>query len=153
MSSKCHVAFGAVLLAALPSVAHADDAQLWLTTSARAPVAGRAELSAESIERFGRDDSGGLYESENSAMLGYRFDHATLSAGYVRDIIYSGGGAAIEQRARQDLSFDHFIAIGPLVIGARLRAEERWRDGFGGTGVRLTTFWLARSRVRRRPGE
>jgi len=124
----------------LPSAAEADDAQVWLGANARGPVAGRVELGVETIERFGRDDEGGLYESENSAMLGFRFEHATLAAGYVRDIVYRGGGAAIEQRARQDFSVDHIAAIGPLAIGARLRAEERWRDGSSGTGVRIRPF-------------
>jgi hypothetical protein len=140
MSSKCHVAIGAVLLATLPSIAHADDGQVWITAGARGPVAGRVELGVETIERFGRDGEGGLYESENNAMLGYRFDHATLAAGYVRDIVYHGGSAAIEQRARQDLTFDRIAAIGPVRIGARMRVEERWRDGLGGTGVRLRPF-------------
>lgn len=140
MSSKCHVAIGAVLLAALPSIAHADDGQVWITATARGPVAGRVELGVEAIERFGRDGEAGLYESENIAMLGYRFDHATLAAGYVRDIVYRGGSAAIEQRVRQDLTFDRIAAIGPVKIGARMRVEERWRDGLGGTGVRLRPF-------------
>ncbi|HEX7848483.1 MAG TPA: DUF2490 domain-containing protein [Sphingomonas sp.] len=131
---------GTILLAALPSIAHADDGQVWITGIARGPVAGRVELGVETIERFGRDGDGGLYESENIAMLGYHFDHATLAAGYVRDIVYHGGGAAIEQRARQDLSFDHIAAIGPVRIDARMRVEERWRDGLGGTGVRLRPF-------------
>jgi hypothetical protein len=139
MSSKCHVAIGAVLLV-LPSAAQADDGQIWLSANARGPIAGRVELGVETIERFGRDGEGGLYESENIAMLGLRFDRATLAAGYVRDIVYHGGGATIEQRARQDFSVDHVAKIGSLVIGARLRAEERWRDGSSGTGVRIRPF-------------
>jgi len=140
MSSKCHVAIGAVLLVVVPSAAEADDGQVWLGANARGPVSGRVELGVETIERFGRDGEGGLYESENIAMLGFRFDRATLAAGYVRDIVYHGGGAMIEQRARQDLSVDHLARIGPLGIGARLRVEERWRDGSSGTGVRLRPF-------------
>jgi hypothetical protein len=140
MSLKCHVAIGAVLLAVLPSAAQADDGQLWLSANARGPVAGRVELGVETIERFGRDGENGLYESENIAMLGLRFERATLAAGYVRDIVYHGGGATIEQRARQDLSFDHIARIGPLGIAVRLRAEERWRDGSSGTGVRIRPF-------------
>jgi len=140
MSWKCHVAIGAFVLLVLPSVAEADDGQVWLGANARGPVADRVELGVETIERFGRDDQGGLYESENSAMLGFRFEHATLAAGYVRDIAYHGGGATIEQRARQDLNIDHVAAIGPLGIGARLRVEERWRDGSSGTGVRIRPF-------------
>lgn len=124
----------------LPSAARADDGQVWLGLNARGPVAGRVELGVETIERFGRDDEGGLYESENSAMLGFRFEHATLAAGYVRDIVYRGGGAVIEQRARQDFSVDHIATIGPLAVGARLRVEERWRDGSSGTGVRIRPF-------------
>jgi len=134
------VAIGAFLLAALPSVAEADDGQVWLSANARGPIAGRVELGVEAIERFGRDGEGGLYESENVAMLGFRFDRATLAAGYVRDIAYHGAGATIEQRARQDFSVDHLATIGGLVIGARLRAEERWRDGSSGTGVRIRPF-------------
>lgn len=133
------MAIGAVLLV-LPSAAEADDAQLWLDANARGLVAGRVELGVETTERFGRDGEGGLYESENIAMLGLRFDRATLAAGYVRDIVYHGGRATIEQRARQDLNIDHVAKIGPLRIGARLRVEERWRDGSSGTGVRLRPF-------------
>jgi len=140
MSWKCHVAIGAFLLAALPSIAEADDGQVWLSANARGPIAGRVELGVETIERFGRDGEGGLYESENVAMLGFRFDRATLAAGYVRDIAYHGAGATIEQRARQDFSVDHLATIGGLVIGTRLRAEERWRDGSSGTGVRIRPF-------------
>lgn len=124
----------------LPSAAEADDAQLWLDANARGPVAGRVELGVETTERFGRDGEGGLYESENIAMLGFRFDRATLAAGYVRDIVYRGGRVTIEQRVRQDFSVDHLATIGPLGIGARLRVEERWRDGSSGTGVRLRPF-------------
>ena len=133
------MAIGAVLLV-LPSAAEADDAQVWLDANARGLVAGRVELGVETTERFGRDGEGGLYESENIAMLGLRFDRATLAAGYVRDIVYHGGRATIEQRARQDLNIDHVAKIGPLGIGARLRVEERWRDGSSGTGVRLRPF-------------
>jgi len=140
MSCKCHVVLGALVLAVLPSTAQADDGQVWLGANARGPVAGRVELGVETIERFGRDGEGGLYESENSAMLGLRLDRATLAAGYVRNIAYHGGGATIEQRARQDLTVDHVAAIGPLGIGARLRVEERWRDGSSGTGVRIRPF-------------
>ena len=140
MSSKCHVAIGAVLLAVLPSAAQADDGQVWLSANARGPVAGRVELGVETIERFGRDGDGGLYESENIAMLGLRFDRATLAAGYVRDIVYHGGSATIEQRARQDLNVDHIVRIGPLGVGVRLRMEERWREGSSGTGVRIRPF-------------
>ena len=134
------MAIGAFLLAALPSIAEADDGQVWLSANARGPIAGRVELGVETIERFGRDGEGGLYESENVAMLGFRFDRATLAAGYVRDIAYHGAGATIEQRARQDFSVDHLATIGGLVIGTRLRAEERWRDGSSGTGVRIRPF-------------
>lgn len=133
------MAIGAFVLG-LPSVAKADDGQVWLGANARGPVAGRLELGVETTERFGRDGEGGLYESENIAMLGLRFDRATLAAGYVRDIVYHGGGATIEQRARQDLSIDHVATIGPLGIGARLRMEERWRAGSSGTGVRIRPF-------------
>ncbi|MBW8840818.1 MAG: hypothetical protein JF608_03225 [Sphingomonadales bacterium] len=73
---------GAVLLAALPSAAQADG-QVWLSANARGPIAGRVELGVETTERFGRDGENGLYESENIAMLGVRFDRATLAAGYV----------------------------------------------------------------------
>ena len=140
MSSKCHLAIGALLVAGSPSLAHADDAQLWIGASARGPIAGRVELGVETTERFGEGADGGLYESENSAVLGYRIDHVLIAAGYVRDIVYRGGGATIEQRARQEITFDRLARVGPLVIDARLRAEERWRDGSYGTGMRFRPF-------------
>ena len=140
MSWKCHLAIGAFLVAGSPSLAHADDAQLWIGASARGPVAGHVELGVETVERFGEGAGGGLYESEDSAVLGYRIDHVLIAAGYVRDITYRGGGATIEQRARQEITFDRLASIGPLVIDAGLRAEERWRDGSFGTGIRLRPF-------------
>lgn len=140
MSSRCHAAVGAVLLAVSPALARADDAQLWTGINARGPVAGRIDLAVESIARSGEGNGGGLYESENSAVLGYRIDGAVLAAGYVRDITYRGGGAAIEQRARQELTINRVAALGSLIVDVRLRTEERWRDGLAGTGVRIRPY-------------
>lgn len=130
-------------LFASAGAARADDGQMWIGATASGAVSGPVRVSIETIARFGEGDGGGLYESENIAMLGYRTGDVTLAAGYVHDIVYRGGDAAIEQRARQELSLERLAAIGPIRIGGRLRVEERWREGLAGTGVRVRPFLRA----------
>ncbi len=132
----------------VPSAARADDGQMWIGATASGAIVGPMRLSIETIARFGEGTGGGLYESENIAMLGYRTGDVTFAAGYVRDIVYRGGGAAIEQRARQDLTAERLAAVGPVRISGRLRIEERWHDAQAGTGVRVRPFLRATLPVR-----
>lgn len=126
---------------AVPATARADDGQVWISAGASGAIAGPVRLSIDTTARFGERDGGGLYESENVVMLGYRpRDGVTLAAGYVRNIAYRGGGATIEQRLRQDLTFDRIARIGPVTVAGRLRIEERWRESALGMAIRARPF-------------
>ncbi len=133
----------AASLLALPAAAPAaaEDAQLWLTGGATVDLGSGLRLSEEMVARFG-DAQGGLYEIENSLLLGYRLgDKVTLWAGYTHDPLYNGGRfTRLERRAREQVTFDNVARIGPGAISLRLRAEQRWREGFDGTGWRLRPY-------------
>jgi hypothetical protein len=135
------LALGFLAAAALPSVAAArDDSQLWIGGSAVADLGKGFRLSEEVITRFS-DKRGGLYEIESNTLLGFRFaPRTTFWAGYTHNPTYSHGRfAAMEHRAREQLTIDGLPA-GPGLLSLRLRMEERWRDGFAGTGWRVRPF-------------
>lgn len=119
----------------IPSAARAGDGQVWVSAGASGTISGKVRGSIDSIGRYDRD---GLYEWVLSGAVGYRIDeHFTLWAGYVHKSAYANNRTSTEQRARQDLTFDDIARIGPVRVGGRLRAEERWRDDRPGTGWRV----------------
>jgi hypothetical protein len=127
--------------AALPSAALAsNDAQLWIGGTAVADLGKSFRLSEEIVTRFS-DHRGGLYEIESNTLLGIRLaPRATFWAGYTHSPSYSHGRfAAMERRAREQLTVDGLPA-GPGLLSLRLRMEQRWRDGFAGTGWRLRPY-------------
>lgn len=130
----------ASLLAASPACA-ASDEQVWATAAATAKLGGGWLLSEELTSRFS-DNRHGLYEIESNTLLGYHLSKAvTIAAGYTHDPQYSGGDFTImEQRAREQVSFDSFARLGPGKLSGRLRLEQRWRSGVSGTGWRLRPF-------------
>lgn len=115
-----------------------DDFQQWLSASVKINLTDRIEVGNETIARFS-DEDGGLYEIEDALMLGYGINDAiTVSAGYVHNPQYdSGRFREMERRAREQISFDDFAAIGALSFSGRLRFEQRWRDGIAGTAWRF----------------
>jgi len=46
----------------------------------------------------------------------------------------------MEQRAREQVTFDNFTKVGPGKLSARMRFEQRWREGLNGTGWRLRPY-------------
>jgi len=42
--------------------------------------------------------------------------------------------------ARAELTFDNFTKLGPGKLSARIRTEQRWREGISGTGWRLRPY-------------
>ena len=88
------------------------------------------------------DAKNGVYEVESNTMLGYKLDaHVTLAAGYTHDPQYAGGHfTAMEHRAREQVSFDNIARLGPAKLSARVRLEQRWREGASGTGWRLRPY-------------
>lgn len=160
MSSNCHIretqrwATGTAILrsgwkglyifaALLPASAASasDDGQIWLASSAVVRLGEKWRLSADSVARFS-DDRDGLYEVEMNLLLGYRIaEKVTLWAGYTHNPTYNAGDFAVmEHRGRQQVTFDNVAKIGRGRLSARLRTEERWRDGVDGTAFRVRPY-------------
>lgn len=131
----------AILALATSTPAFAADSQTWTTTAVNLKLSDHWRLSEEVAARFS-DNRHGLYEIESNTLLGYRLNKVvTLWAGYTHDPLYSAGHFTImEQRAREQVTFDSFTRLGPGKLSARLRLEQRWRDGVQGTGWRVRPF-------------
>jgi hypothetical protein len=133
----------AAIAGLVPSTgAHAShDSQVWATQVVNVKFADKWRLQEEVVERFS-DSRHGLYEIESNTLLGYRLNKVTtLWGGYTHDPQYSGGHFTVmERRLREQVTFDGFAKLGPGKLSARLRVEQRWRDGIGGTGWRLRPF-------------
>ena len=129
------------VLAALPAPAMADDFQQWLSVSAKTDVSSRVTVSNELIARFS-DDRSGLYELENSLLIGYKLNSKIAAwAGYVHNPSYNSGDFTVmERRAREQVTIDSFAKFGTASLSARLRLEQRWRDGVAGTGWRARPY-------------
>jgi hypothetical protein len=125
---------------AAPAVAQ-DDFQQWLTLSAKVDLSARLAVQNELVSRFS-DDRGGLYEIENSLLLGYKLPgKVTLWAGYVHNPNYAAGDFTVmERRAREQVTVDDFAKIGAASLSARLRLEQRWREGAVGTAWRVRPY-------------
>lgn len=129
-------------LLAIPTMAHAtEDEQLWTTASATVKLSDHWRLSQEVVARFS-DDRDGLYEIESNTLLGYKLSKAvTIWAGYTHDPQYAAGDFTVmEHRGRQQITFDNIAKIGPATLSARMRMEERWREGVDGTAWRLRPY-------------
>jgi len=122
--------------AATPALAKSDT-QYWQTVLVNAKLTDDVVLSNETVFRSG--DAKGFYEIENNLMVGYKLDkHVTAYVGYTADPLYlKGSYTTMENRFRQQVSFDNFVILGKVKLSGRLRLEERWRDGFTGTAWRL----------------
>jgi hypothetical protein len=134
----------AVLLMALstPTTAWAkSDEQLWTTANASVKLSDKWRLQQELTARFS-DNRNGLYEIESVTLLGYRLGKdVTLAAGYVHNPQYAGGDFTVmERRAREQVTFDNLAKIGTGKLSARMRIEQRWRQGVDGTGWRMRPY-------------
>jgi len=137
-----HVVLPLLAACALPTTAHASqDEQLWTTAGATVKLSDHWRLSQEIVARFS-DDRKGLYEIESNTLVGYKLSKAvTVWAGYTHDPQYDGGDFTVmEHRGRQQVTFDNIVKIGPAMLSARMRVEERWRDGVDGTAWRVRPY-------------
>lgn len=123
------------------SPAWASDSQLWAGGSATVKLSDKWAISEDVTARFS-DERHGLYEIEANTLLGYRLSkNVALWAGYTHDPNYSSGHlTSMERRAREQVTFDRLATLGNGKFSGRLRMEERWRDGFSGTGWRFRPF-------------
>ena len=131
-------AFASLLPA--PALARSDFQQ-WATASVSVKASDKIRISNELVARFS-DDRNGLYEIENSLLLGYKLnDKVTAWAGYVHNPNYNSGDFTVmERRAREQLTFDNIAKLGKASLSARMRLEQRWRDGIDGTGWRVRPY-------------
>jgi hypothetical protein len=129
----------AILISA-PAYA-SDDTQIWTTATATVNVSSQVRVSEEIVARFS-DARMGLYEIESNTLVGYRVTpEVTVWAGYTHDPQYDAGRFTVmERRARQQITYDNLVKLGPGTISMRLRLEERWRGGIAGTGWRARPF-------------
>lgn len=118
-----------------------EDEQLWASANVSVKLSDKWRLQHELTTRFS-DDRDGLYEVESVTLLGYRIaKDVTLAAGYVHNPQYSGGDfTAMEHRAREQVTFDNIARIGAGKLSARLRMEQRWREGVDATGWRMRPY-------------
>lgn len=123
-----------------PAIA-AQDSQLWTNGTATLKLSDKWRAMEDLTFRFS-DHRRGLYEIESNTLLGYVVAKGvTLWGGYTHDPQYSAGHfTMMEHRAREQVTIDNFALLGPGKFNARVRLEQRWRNGLGGTGWRLRPF-------------
>lgn len=143
MKPSRHIAVAVLTLSLWPTApAFAqDDFQQWLSLSAKVDLADKVALQNELVARFS-DDRDGLYEVENALLVGYELsDKVTAWAGYVHNPNYAAGTFTVmEHRLREQVTIDNFATVGPASLSARLRLEQRWRDGGAGTAWRVRPY-------------
>ncbi len=126
------------LLVAVPGQAWAkSDTHYWASSSISVKLNDKIVLTNDSSVRS--SDAKGLYQAINHFMIGYKANkHITLTLGYTSDFQHSHGTfVTTENRFRQQIASDQLVMIGKAKLSGKLRLEERWRDGFAGTGWRL----------------
>lgn len=127
-------------LAAAPAFA-TQDGQIWTNVAVTVKLSDNWRLSEEITERFS-DKKHGLYEFEANTLLGYKLNKwITAWAGYTHNPQYSRGNfTTMEHRLREQVTLDKIWKIGPGMMSARLRTEQRWRSNADGTGWRVRPF-------------
>jgi hypothetical protein len=130
----------AALAIATPALA-AQDSQLWTNGTVTVKLSDKWRVMEDLTGRFS-DHRNGLYEIESNTLLGYVVGKGvTLWAGYTHDPQYAAGHFTIlEQRAREQITFDSFAHLGLGRFNGRMRLEQRWRKGLDGTGWRLRPY-------------
>lgn len=130
------------LTAAFPQPALAEnDFQQWVGLTARIDLSDAFSIQTDNQARFS-NDRGGLYQLQSSILLAYKAaPNVTVAAGYLHSPNYNGGTfTTMERRAREQVTVDNIVKLGPAVLGARLRTEQRWRDDTAGTAWRLRPY-------------
>jgi hypothetical protein len=124
-----------------PARATKEDSQIWTTGGVTVKLDDKWRIQDEIVGRFSHDRHG-LYEIENNLLLGYQLNKkVSIWAGYTHDPQYAGGDFTImEHRAREQVVFSKIAQFFGGGLDARLRFEERWRDGIDGTGVRFRPY-------------
>jgi hypothetical protein len=140
-AGACRVALTLAAIAIAAPAGAANDSQIWSGGSVTQKLSDKWRFSEEVTARFS-DKRNGLYEIESNSLLGYSLGHGvTLWAGYTHDPQYAGDDFTImEHRAREQVTFDNFATFGGGRFNGRMRVEQRWRSGLGGTGWRVRPY-------------
>jgi Protein of unknown function (DUF2490) len=135
-SAACLLLAVPMLVTAAPALA-GEDTQYWQTVTVNVALPDNFKLQNEAVFRSG--DARGFYELENTLSVGRKVNKVvTVWLGYAFDPQYSHGTfIRREHRFRQQVNFDGFAMVGKVKLSARVRLEERWREGLAGTGWRL----------------
>lgn len=142
MGGYTRLALAATLGLAVTTPALAtEDGQIWTNENVTVKLSANWRLSEDITQRFS-DHKHGLYEMEANTLLGYKLNKwVTVWAGYTHDPQYAAGKFTImEHRAREQVTFDKIARVGPGILSARLRTEQRWRTNADGTGWRVRPF-------------
>jgi hypothetical protein len=133
------LSFGGLAVPATASVR--NDGQIWTSISAAKDLGPKFRISQEVVARFS-DTRNGLYEIESNTLLGYRLNKkVTLWGGYTHNPQYLAGKFTVmEHRAREQITFDNLAKVGRGTLSARLRLEQRWREGADGTAWRFRPY-------------
>lgn len=128
-----------VLLFAAPAAA-GEDTQYWQTLNVGIAVSPQFRITDEFVART--SEARGFYEFENVTMLNFKpTKQLTIAAGYVHNPTYLHSDfVRMEHRFREQVTVDNFAKMGTVKFSARVRLEQRWRDGVAGTGWRLRPY-------------
>ena len=128
-------------MSATPAIAVKSDDQVWTTATVNLKLGHKWRISQEIVARLS-DNRSGLYEVESNTLLGYSIAKGvTLWGGYTHDPQYSSGHFTVmEHRVREQVTYDNFARLGSGKLSARMRLEQRWREGISGTGWRFRPY-------------
>lgn len=134
-------ALGALLMLAPGAATASDDPQQWTNLTATVAIDTHWRLQEDLVFRFS-DQREGLYEIESNTLVGYAFDkHVAVWAGYTHDPQYTADAFTVmEHRAREQVTVDDFAKVLGGTLSARMRLEQRWREGLPGTAWRLRPY-------------
>ncbi len=142
VTSKCLLSVASLLasLGLSNATSAKGDAQYWQTLHVSVKVSRRVVLTNDTVMRT--SDIRGRYQIANHFMVGYKLDkHWSVAIGHTADFQYNHSNyTTMENRFRQDVAYDGLFMISKATVSARVRLEERWRDGFAGTGWRLRPY-------------
>lgn len=140
-STASLVLLSLILPVSAPAQAVQNDSQIWTTGVVKVKLSEKWRLSDELTARFSSNRNG-LYDLENDFLFGYQLNRKFgIWAGYVHDPQYSGADlSGIEHRFREQVTFARIAQVVGGSIDARLRFEQRWRDGNDGVGWRFRPF-------------
>lgn len=140
MITRLLLAF-AVLAAQSSNAVAESDFQQWVGVALRINLTDTLSIQSDSQLRASNDRAG-LVQVQNVVLLAYKASpDVTIAGGYLHGSNYDGGKFLnLERRAREQVTIDNIARIGPAVLGARVRTEQRWRDDLGGTAWRIRPY-------------